>query len=174
MQPDLGDIRRKIEEGRDFLDNLMLKVPGFKGYVEHSEVYDADRIIRNFMSDRIIDFKKAVESSLGELVKSGEGKLLPELDSLNLVLERVLKKTKYADYASSSFSGIKVTPEDQDRILGYDWNLVQVLDEVGGFVDRMRSTDSKELMALIKDIKKRINDFEKAFDGRKSVILEVL
>ncbi len=174
MQPDLGDIRRKIEEGRDFLDNLMLKVPGFKGYVEHSEVYDADRIIRNFMSDRIIDFKKVVESSLGELVKSGEGKLLPELDSLNLVLERVLKKTKYADYASSSFSGIKVTPEDQDRILGYDWNLVQVLDEVGGFVDGMRSTDSKELMALIKDIKKRINDFEKAFDGRKSVILEVL
>jgi hypothetical protein len=174
MQPDLGDIRRKIEEGRDFLDNLMLKVPGFKGYVEHSEVYDADRIIRNFMSDRIIDFKKVVDSSLGELVKSGEGKLLPELDSLNLILERVLKKTKYADYASSSFSGIKVTVEDQDRILGYDWNLVQVLDEVGGFVERMRSTDSKELLALIKDIKKRIDDFEKAFDGRKSVILEVL
>jgi hypothetical protein len=174
MQPDLGDIRRKIEEGRDFLDNLMLKVPGFKGYVEHSEVYDADRIIRNFMSDRIIDFKKVVVSSLGELVKSGERKLLPELDSLNLILERVLKKTKYADYASSSFSGIKVTVEDQDRILGYDWSLVQVLDEVGGCVERIQSTDSKELMALIKDIKNRIDDFEKAFDGRKSVILEVL
>lgn len=174
MQPDLGDIKRKIEEGRDFLDNLMLKIPGFKGYVEHSEIYDADRIIRNFMSDKLIDFKKAVDSAMGTSAKSGAGDLLPELDSLSIVLERVLKKTKYADYASSSFSGIKVTTEDQDRILSYDWSLIQVLDEVEKFVGRFQSSDAKELLAVIGEVKKKIGDFERAFDGRKSVILEVL
>ena len=50
MEPDLDGIKKKVEEGRDLLDRIMLKLPGFKGYVEKSEKYDADMIIRNFLS----------------------------------------------------------------------------------------------------------------------------
>ena len=174
MEPDLGDIKRKIEEGRDFLDKIIQKIPGYKGYIEKSEMYDADRIIRNFMSDKLIVFKKSVDSVMTSALKGDLKNFLPELDSLNLVLERVLKKCKFADYGTtSSLSGAEVTIEDQDRILEYDWNLLQVLDEIAKEIEKMLPIETDKLSQMIDMIKKKIDGFEKSFDLRKSVILEV-
>jgi hypothetical protein len=104
MEPDIDDIKKKLEGGRDFLDNLMMKIPGFKGYVEQTELYDADNIVRSFMAERFMKFKKSVDAAMSEALKRSEQQVLPDLDSLNLLLERVMKKCRYADYGSSSHS----------------------------------------------------------------------
>lgn len=172
MDPDIDDIKKKLEGGRDFLDNLMMKIPGFTGYVEQTELYDADNIVRTFMAERFMRFKKSVDAAMSEALKRSEQKVLPDLDSLNLVLERVMKKCRYADYGSSSFSGVRITAEDQERILAFDWSLTLMLDEIETLMGRLSS--SGELVDAIAAVKEKIADFEHSFEKRKSVILEVI
>lgn len=174
MSPDINDIKRNIEGQRDLLSRIITAVPGFQGYVETGEKYDADRVIRNFMADKILAFKQTVSGAMRDMQKSVVHDVLSRLDSLGTVLERILKKCQFADYGKKSFTGVTMTPEQQDKLLAYDWNLIFRLDEIGTEFDRLSGVEPGAVSGIVADILKKLNEFEKEIDGRKSVILEVL
>ena len=131
MQPDLNNLKTKIQANRDFIDRITTSLPGFKGYVEKSENYDADKIIRNFITDKILSSKKNLGVISGDNVRSGNLAATQDFDSLSNLLEGILKKVEFADYGvSGGFSKIKITEEDQNRLLEYDWRLITAFDEV--------------------------------------------
>jgi hypothetical protein len=174
MAPDMGDIKGKIEGGRDFLGRLMTKIPGFQGYTETAEKYDADRVIRNFMADRIGGLKRTVSSAMKDLSKKAGHDILSDLDSLNTVLERNLKKCQFADYGNKSFSGVSMTLEQQDKLIAFDWNLIFRLDEIAVEFDKLAGIEPAAVAGIIAGISAKITEFEKDLEKRKSVILEVL
>lgn len=175
MQPDLNNLKAKIQANRDFIDRIATGLPGFKGYVEKSENYDADKIIRGFISDKILLAKKTLGVISGENVKNGNLAVTQEFDSLSHLLEGLVKKIEFADYGvSGGFSKIKITEEDQNRLLEYDWRLITVFDEIYKLLDNLSSLQGEALTAEINSIKTRIREFEKNFDDRKYVIMEVI
>ena len=97
MQPDLNNLKAKIQANRDFIDRITTRLPGFNGYVEKSENYDADRMVREFIADRVLSAKKSLNVLSGDLVKSGEIQTIQEIDSIQNLLEGLLKKIQYAD-----------------------------------------------------------------------------
>jgi len=175
MQPDLNNLKAKIQANRDLIDRITTGLPGFKGYVEKSENYDADRMIRRFISDKILSVKKSIGVLSGDNVRNGNFTVTQELDSLSNLLEGLVKKVEYADYGvSGGFSKIKITEEDQNRLLEYDWRLITAFDEVSKMFDNLSSAQGDALNAEIKNIKTKIKEFEKNFDDRKYVIMEVI
>ncbi len=175
MQPDLNNLKAKIQANRDFIDRITTSLPGFKGYVEKSENYDADRMIRSFITDKILSVKNSLGVISGENVKSGNLSVTQEIDSLLNLLEGLVKKVEYADYgAGGTFSKVKITEEDQNRLLEYDWRLITAFDEVGKTVAALQNLQGDALAAEIKSIKTKIREFDKNFDDRKYVIMEVI
>ncbi|HNX24944.1 MAG TPA: hypothetical protein PKG60_12930 [Spirochaetota bacterium] len=175
MQPDLNNLKAKIKANRDFIDRIASSLPGFKGYVEKSENYDADKIIRGFVTDKIITAKKNLGVISGDNVRNGNLGVTQEFDSLSLLLEGLLKKAEFADYGvSGGFSKISITEEDQNRLLEYDWRLITAFDEIYKLSADLSSLQGDALTNGIKDIKTKIREFEKNFDDRKYVIMEVI
>lgn len=175
MQPDLENVKKKIKENRDLVDRITSSLPGYNGYVEKSENFDTDKILREFISDRIAVLKREVDSISGDFFKKGENRYLSDLDSLNVNLERLLKKCRYADYGTSkSFSNMKISEEDLNRLLEYDWRMIGSLDEFDKIISGLNSNEEDEFTANYKNMKEKIKEFEKAFDERKYVILEVI
>ncbi len=175
MQPDMENIKQKIKENRDLLDRITAKLPGFSGYVEKTEMYEANKIIRNFMVDRLQSYKNEVNSISKEYFDSGKSDLLKDLESLGTSLERVLKKCEQADFGTSgSHAGVKVTEEDQNRLLEYDWRLITTLDELEGGLNQIRTAEGEKAKGQIKTFLDQLRTFEKSFDDRKNVILEVI
>jgi len=175
MQPDLNNLKSKIQANRDFIDRITTSLPGFKGYVEKSENYDADKMIRSFISDKIYSSKKSLGVISGDNVRSGNLAVTQELDSLSNLLEGLVKKVEYADYGvSGGFSKIKITEEDQNRLLEYDWRLITAFDEVYKLFANLSSLQGEALTLEINNIKAKIREFEKNFDDRKYVIMEVI
>jgi len=175
MQPDLDNIKKKIEENRDLIDRITLKLPGFEGYVEKSEMYGADKIVRDFIADRIQGFKGEMDSISSDMYKGGKSELLPEIESLNMLLEKVMNKCRYADYGSAvSTTNIKVTEEDMNRLLEYDWRMLNSLDDFDSLISSLADFEGDDFNKIQKDIKTKIKNFEKGFDDRKHVILEVI
>lgn len=175
MQPDLNNLKAKIQANRDFIDRITITLPGFKGYVEKSENYDADRMIRSFIADKILSAKKTIGVISGENVRSGNLGASQDFDSLSNLLEGILKKVEYADYGvSGGFSKIKITEEDQNRLLEYDWRLITTFDEVYKLFPALETLQGDALTSEIRNIKTKIREFEKNFDDRKFVIMEVI
>lgn len=175
MQPDLNNLKAKIQANRDFIDRITVQLPGFKGYVEKSENYDADRIIREFIADKVLATKKNLTLLSAEFVKSGELATIQEIDSMQNLLEGLLKKVQYADYGTSgAFSKIKISEEDQNRLLEYDWRLISSFDEINGMTGKLQSLQGESFLQELKNLKQKIRDFDKNLDDRKYVIMEVI
>ena len=174
MQPDLENIKKKIKENRDLIDRITLKLPGFKGFVEEKESYEADSVIRDFLADKIMACKKQVDAVSGDLSHTGEDmKSLKKLDSVNMNFERIFKKTKHADYGKSSLtSRLKISEEDKNRLLEYDWRLIATLDSFQEMIKKLKKKEDFD--ATVDGIKEKIDEFEKLFDDRKYVIMEVI
>ena len=50
---------------------------------------------------------------------------------LGNVFEGLVKKVQYAEYGpSGQFSKLKITEEDQNRLLEFDWRLIAQFDEI--------------------------------------------
>lgn len=175
MQPDINNIKSKLQANRDFIDRITINLPGFKGYVEKAENYDADRMIRSFIVEKILSAKKTLSIVAGDNVRNGNLTITPDIDSLSNVLEGLVKKVEYAEYATrGGFSKVKITEEDENRLLEYDWRLISTFDEVFKMFSNLSTLQGDALKSEINSIKTRVREFEKNFDDRKNVIMEVI
>jgi hypothetical protein len=172
MDPDSGLIRKKLQESRTRLDNLLMKMPGFKGYMEYRERYASDRMVRTYMAEAMIALKDEVHSLLSRLGQKGDLGILPELNAITETLEKNIKTCQAADFgASSSFSSAqpKFTSADQDRLIEYDTSLLSKGEEMGASIARLAAADRVDA-ALIGEVLQTIKGFEKAFAERQHVL----
>ncbi|TFH41888.1 MAG: hypothetical protein E4G96_04615 [Chrysiogenales bacterium] len=175
MQPNLDNVKKKIQENRDLVDRITMKVPGFKGYVEKAEINDADRIVRNLLGERVRVFKSDVNAAIADFEKKGERGHHADLDSLGPRMETVIKKCLHSDFGStSSLSGAAVSEEDRNRLLEYDWRLISSLDELEKGVGELCAAAPGAMAPAIERVGALLRDFEKGFDERKHVLLEVI
>jgi len=175
MQPDINNIKSKLQGNRDFIDRITVSLPGFKGYVEKAENYDADRMIRSFIVEKILSAKKTLTVIAGDNVRNGNLSITQEIDQLSNLLEGIVKKVEYAEYAvSGRFSKIKITEEDENRLLEYDWRLISTFDEVLKLFLNLSTLQEDALKGELNTIKTKVREFEKNFDDRKNVIMEVI
>ncbi|MBI4537543.1 MAG: hypothetical protein HY712_06260 [candidate division NC10 bacterium] len=173
MEPDIRSIRRKHEDSRTLLDNLLKKLPGFKGYMHYRERYASDRMMRTYLADVLISCKGEVDAIAKRLAQRGELAILPELNGINETLEKNAKTCQAADFgASSSFSSAqaKFTSADQDRLIQYDTSLLGKVEAVRAAVAKLAGTEQVDA-AGIGEVFRPIKEFERAFADRQHVLM---
>ncbi|HNW27270.1 MAG TPA: hypothetical protein PKN50_02235 [Spirochaetota bacterium] len=174
MQPNLDNLKKKVQENRDLIDRITVKLPGFKGYVEKAESYAADKIVRELLADRIAGFKNDVNAKMVELEKKQQRDSLGDLDSLNLKMETLIKKCQHADFGrAAALSSMTISEDDKNRLLEYDWRLISALDGLEKSMGELRAA-ADNAGTVISGIADALRAFEKNFDERKNVLLEVI
>ncbi len=165
---DLQKINKQItllKHYRELIDLFILKVPGFKEHTEQADMQNADRIIRDFMYEYLLDFKQQILTIMKKAQKDYKLELLPELDSLSLQIEKLAKKCNYADYIS--VKNISGEEANHYKILDHNWKLISIIDEIKlSFSDVSISSD------WINIIRSKLETFEDLFDKRKSIVTE--
>lgn len=175
MQPNLDNLKKKIQDNRDLIDRIIVKFPGFKGYVEKAESYAADKIVRELLSDRMQGFKNDINAKLVELEKKQERDKLGELDSLTMKIETLIRKCQHADFGKTAvLSSTTISEDDKNRLLEYDWRLISALDELDKKIGELRGSATGDIGPVITGIGDTLRTFDKNFDERKNVLLEVI
>jgi len=155
-----------LKHYRELIDLFILKIPHFKDYTEQADMQNADRIIRDFLYEHLLDFKKQFLTIMKRAQKDNKLELLPELDSLSLQIEKLAKKCNYADYISVNNTSAEEDSEHY-RLLDYNWKLISILDGIKLIFSNVSiSADWIDL------IRKKIITFEDLLKKRKSIITE--
>jgi len=169
----MADIQGQIESERGKLKELLLKVPGFKGYIELEDRRTADKLLRELVADRYQELLDRLTSIQTEFVDRGALDYLDDLESVVVRIRTFIDRIRHAAYGYSSFfSVIKIDVEKLDKLYDYDYALLDGIDLMAAGLDTLESTeDPDELMEIIKGLKRVSQEMVTKADQRKDEIL---
>jgi len=169
----MSDYREEIESQRGGLKQLMSKVPGFKGYIEHEDRRTADKMLREEIANRyneLLDWLFAIQR---ELVDEGKLEIQDDLESVGVKLRTFIDRIRRAEYGYSSFfSALKIDQDRLDALYEYDNAL---LDGVEKFKETLQAledaVEEEEMMRRVKELDKLARKAVQRGDRRKEVIV---
>ncbi len=167
----MDDLRKKIDEGENWYQKLIEKIPGFAGYFEREKRRTADKLLRDYLANRLRNSKDALMKYANVLFKTHDFDAINELNDLVKEFQMVIDKIQYSPHGYSGFFGaIKVDTPELDRLYNIDATLVSLIEETENFL-KDESKSPKEKIAFVKNelekFKEKITERENALSGIK-------
>ncbi|MCJ7716242.1 MAG: hypothetical protein MUO54_06960 [Anaerolineales bacterium] len=168
----MSDFQGQIESERGKLKELLLKIPGFKGYIELEDRRTADKFLRDVIADRYQELVDRLSEIQVDFVDRGDLVYVDDLEAVVVKLRTFIDRIRHAAYGYSSFfSVIKIDSEKLDKIYDYDFALLSGVDSMADALVNLESIeDPEELKGFISDLKKQAQEIVTKADQRKEVI----
>jgi len=156
----------RMKDDRGWLARQMEKVGPFKGYLENSTIWEADKMIREEIARRLTEVKTPVNAAIrkaGQDVRAGEQ--LSALERLLNQVDRAVNKVRFADYGHSAVSAkIKIREADLARLLAADRQMFTRLEQVENAGTALGESGPAGLESAL-------NGFEGQFGERKKTLV---
>ena len=168
----MNEYQSQIESQRGKIKELLLKVPGFKGYIELEDRRTADKLLRDVVADSCQEQLNRLTAVQTTIVDRGELAYIDDLETIVVKLRTFIDRIRHAAYGYSSFfSAIKIDAEKLDKIYNYDQALLINIEGIANTLEILEANeDSEELKSLIIDLKKQAQEIVTKADQRKDEI----
>lgn len=144
------------------LEKLELIIPGFKGYKQKELIREDDKLIRNYLFNKIKEAEETVRSYLAD---SLDGKIpisVSELNSIAKELNYLGTKIRVSPAGYSGyFDRVKVNENELEQVKKLDTELVASCEEIFSLVQKI-----KENASLLAELKEKIKALSSAIDAR--------
>lgn len=124
----MANVRAKISEQRNPLERLLMKVPGFRGYLDREARREADKLLRDHGAVRL-------ERVVRELHEIAANSALDQLDDLHELINEVEKLRAELRFADRGYSGffdevkLDATPA-LDAVYEKDERIVEQIEQI--------------------------------------------
>lgn len=168
--PDIKELQKinheinQLKHYKDLIELFKLKIPGFSNHTYKADIQNADRITRNFIFGKLVEYKEEIINLMKKEQKKNNIELLPELDSIIFKIETIAKMCNYADYISGKN---QKNETGHYTLLDYNWKLVKLTDEIGFYLNNPELN-----LKWMNGILNKIESFEELLENRKSIISE--
>ncbi|MCD6427878.1 MAG: hypothetical protein J7L03_07290 [Caldisericaceae bacterium] len=163
----MDDLRKKIDEGENWYQKLIEKIPGFAGYFEREKRRTADKLLRDYLANRLRESKDALMKKANELFKAHDFDTLNELNDLVKHFQMVIDKIQYAPHGYSGFFGaIKVDTPELDNLYNIDATLVSLIEETEDIMKDASKTAKEQVKLIEEELKK----FEEKITERQNIL----
>ena len=163
----MKDLRREIDEGENAYQKLIEKIPGFAGYFEREKRRTGDKLLRQYLADRLRKTKDMLLSEGNVALKEKDFETLGELQDLVKRFQFVIDKIEYAPQGYSGFFGaIKVNSEMLDKLYSIDASLVTLIEDA----EKIVSDETKTVKERINMMKDKLKAFESVINKRSETL----
>ena len=168
----MTDFQGQIESERGKLKELLLKVPGFKGYIEMEDRRTADKMLRDIIADRYQEQLDKLTGIMTEFVDRGDLDYVDDMEGIVTKLRTFIDRIRHAVYGYSGFfSAIKIDAEKLDRIYDYDQALLDGIDGIATTMESLASAvETDQIKGFIATLKKAAQEMITKADQRKEEI----
>jgi hypothetical protein len=121
---------RQHTEHRNALESLLRHIPGFRGYLEKEYRRDSDALQRTWLSDRLQQAKRSLDTVSSQLADAGRLDLLTQYDRLRAKLDKLIARIRGAWQGYSGiFDLVRIGEARLDRVYEHDMSMMQLVEE---------------------------------------------
>lgn len=162
-------------EGRNWLERLGEKVPGFRGFQDRELRRDVDRMQREHLARELGRLKQAVRGKARVYTDAGKIGSLHLFDRLDRQLDGLAQAIRFADYGQSGFFDVvKFGEEELERLYRFDLSIVDDLAGLGGEVAAVPLPGEGDPNAALGTLAERLGTLQEKWSRREGVVGEVV
>ncbi len=169
------DIKEKVREALGGLEELVAKVPGYKGYKEKEMRREADKLLRQHLARQFEEQRRRIPDLQKQLISSGQIGLLDDLESGGMKLQFLIDRLKTASYGYAGFfDAVKVKEEQLDALYEFDSALTDEVSKVAAGINEVSEAIAANEGAAeaIADLVNTVQGVNDTFSKRQDVILQ--
>ena len=172
------NIRETIKGQGRLLEQVELLVPGFSGYKEKEVRREADKILREALAGELKGVDEAIDSAYEDITGSKITEAYDAMNAATALMDKIIGKVETADYGYAGFfSAVKIREDALDSMYEFDKKMFADVEAISDGAEKLsvaiEKDDRAKVPALAKELKKAIMDFDKKFDQRKAVLLNL-
>lgn len=171
-------LKDKMKADRNALDELVAKIPGFRGYKEREVRRDADRVVRQHVSALLEEERKRLNGLQLQLLEEGRVDLLDDLERVGTKVQGVINRLRTAAYGYAGlFDAVKVNEEQLDALYRFDEKLLALVGDLRGALDRLGEVldAGEDLERALKHLRRVVDRLASTVRKREEVVVgEVL
>lgn len=168
----MSDLFDRVTSQQDVIKKLFAKIPGFKGYIERVDRRNADKLLRETISDKFQTQWTRISSIQRDLVTAGELEVLDEIEIASTRLRQFIDRVRNAAYGYSSFfESTKINEAELEKMYQYDLALVTMGDDIASAIDNLEASIGTDgLPAAIRNLNQKAQDCIDAFNQRSELL----
>jgi hypothetical protein len=123
------DIKEKAWEQLNWLERLLHKIPGFKGYYERELRRDSDRLQRDYIVQQMRKVKTGMNKVIQAAARHKDFDLMRENDLFIRALDKSIGAIRYADQGYTGFFDLlKIREAELDKVYEQDALIVEAVE----------------------------------------------
>jgi hypothetical protein len=170
------DFREVVDGAKGGFEELVGKIPGYKGYKEKELRRQADKLLRGQVADELDVQRRRLSEQQMELIHAGLIEYTDDLDRAVVKLQTLVDRIRTASYGYRSFfDAVKVKEEQLDALYAFDTELLAGVPELAAGIDAVtEAIESGEgIPATIKALIKTTAQMNEQFSKRQDAIYQV-
>jgi hypothetical protein len=161
--------------GRNWIERLSSKIPGYSGYIDRERRRDIDKLHRDHLANRLRGLKTPLTDLMRDLTNNGRLFEVGSVDSTIKKLDHLENRIRFASYGYAGFFDVvKIEQPQLDAIYQFDLALVELVDNIESRIAGLKGekTTSDSLKAACAELGDIIDKTDRAFDERYKAINE--
>jgi len=143
----MPDPLESATSGRNWIEKIADRIPGFSGYQNRETRREVDRVWRGHLAAKIDDLRARVADRIRTASRGGNLDAVGGWDSVDKRLDELANRVRTTDYGYSGFfDAIKIREPELDQIYRFDLGFD---DEVGALATRAAEAGADELLAAV-------------------------
>jgi len=173
---EMKDSMEKIAGSRNPVEELLLKIPGFQGYLNKEYRRESDKLHRMFLAQRLDAVKRAVMELQSTLVDDGRIRLLEMVEKVVNRLDASISRLKYADQGYSGFfDAVKIDEHELEIIHQLDLDLVHEVTAIEQTASKLNEElEDGDLKAIVKVVLTAVAQLDDKFKEREDAVSGVI
>jgi len=165
----------EAQERRNWLERLMDKIPGFRGFQDRELRRDVDKLQREHLAKELGQIKNAVRGKAQAYTDAGQIGALYLFGRMDGRLDGLSQAIRFADYGLSGFFDVvKINEPELDAIYQFDLSLVEDVERLAGDVVAIPLPGQGDAQEACNQALAQISTLADKWTERKNVISGVV
>src|SRR4051812_47838883 len=161
---------REHAKNRGWIESVLRRLPGFKGYLEKEYRRDSDALQRSWLADRLQRAKPALDAYGRTLVDAKKLDLLPQLDRFKSRLDKSIGRIRGAMQGYSGFFDlVEVNETLLERVYEQDVKTMDAVDTLATSMEKL-SQATAETPAPFPQLDDQLSQVDQAIDHRQDML----
>ena len=171
----VGDLRRRVEGALSSFEELMRKIPGYKGYKDKELRREADKLLRLHAARGFEAQRRRLNNVQLELTNAGRLGVIVTLDRALRKMQFLIDRLKTASYGYAGlFDAVKVKEAELDALYEFDSALLDRVGKVSALVSAVSAAETDEDVTKTgNELVGVLEEINETFSKRQDVVLGI-